>query len=145
MTDAHDQPVTNRYVVHYPAHEPREDDPHYKDFNHLHREWKKDPDRWQCAVGKARGDFSECDTDKPLELHHSHVEFSMQNAVDLKWLEAAYPGISDADQVGAWVESAENLVVLCVAHHRGAGGIHHASAADYEAERFVRGLISKSE
>jgi hypothetical protein len=139
---AHDQAETHHYAVHFPEHPARTDDPHYKDFDHLHREWKKDPEKWQCAIGKHRGDFSECDLAKPLELHHSHVEFSLQNGVDLAWLEADYPGISDPEQVGAWVESADNLIVLCVFHHRGHGGVHVAAAADYEAEKYVRGLIS---
>ena len=142
MVDAHDQKITNSYVVHYPEHAPRESDPHYADFNRIHREWKKDPEKWQCSIGKARGDFSECDLTKPLEIHHSHIEFSLQNGVDLKWLETVYPGVSNPDEVGAWVESADNLEVLCVRHHRGHGGVHHASASDFEAERFVRGLIS---
>jgi hypothetical protein len=139
---AHDQAETRHYTLHFPAHPARADDPHYKDFDHLHREWKKDPEKWRCAVGAHRGDFSECDLTKPLELHHSHVEFSLQNGVELSWLEADYPGISNADEVGAWVESAQNLTVLCVFHHRGHGGIHVAAAADYEAEKFVRGLIT---
>ena len=139
---AHDQHVGHSYVVHYPPHPARTDDPHYRDFEHLHREWKKDPERWQCAIGKHRGDFAECDLTRPLELHHSHVEFSLQNGVDLAWLEVDYPGISDPAAVGAWVESAANLTVLCVAHHRGPGGIHTAAAADYEAAKYVRGLIS---
>lgn len=138
---AHDQAISNRYVVHYPPHPPRKSDPHYKDFSAIHRRWKADPDKWQCEIGKHRGDFSECDLTKPLELHHSHVEFSLQNGVDLKWLEKDYPGISDPDHVGAWVESEANLMVLCVNHHRGHGGIHHAAAADYEAAKYVRGLI----
>lgn len=142
MTDAHDQAETHHYTVHFPPHAARADDPHYADFNHLHAAWKKDPDKWQCAVGKHRGDFSECDLTKPLELHHSHVEFSLQNGVDLAWLEADYPGISDPEQVGAWVESAPNLEVLCVFHHRGHGGVHVAAAADFEAEKYVRGLIT---
>jgi hypothetical protein len=142
MTDAHDQTISNRYVVHYPPHPARTDDPHYKDFNHLHREWKKDPDKWQCAVGKHRGDFGECDLSKPLELHHAHVEFSMQNGIDLRWLAIDYPGIDNPDELGEWVESAANLIVLCVRHHRGTGGIHHAAYADYEAEKYVRGLIT---
>ena len=139
---AHAQQVTNRYVVAYPAHPARENDPHYRDFHHIHDVWKADPEKWQCAIGKARNDFSECDLSKPLELHHAHIEFSLQNGVDLKWLAAAYPGVDDPDEVGAWVESAENLVVYCVRHHRGHGGVHHASASDFEAEKFVRGLIS---
>lgn len=138
---AHEAAQTHRYIVHFPEHSARADDPHYKDFDHLHREWKKDPDKWQCAIGKHRNDFSECDLTKPLELHHAHVEFSLQNGVDLAWLEADYPGISDPEQVGAWVESPENLLVLCVFHHRGHGGVHVAAASDFEAEKYVRGLI----
>lgn len=141
MTDAHDQPTTNRYVVHFPPHPAREDDPHYKDFNAIHKAWKADPDKWQCAIGKHRHDFTECDLTQPLELHHAHVEFSLQNGIDLAWLAADYPGIDQPDEVGAWVESADNLLVLCVRHHRGAGGIHHASASDFEAEKYVRDLI----
>ena len=79
----------------------------------------------------------------PLELHHAHVELSLQNGVDLHWLAVDYPGIDQPEEVGAWVESADNLLVLCVRHHRGAGGIHHASASDYEAAKYVRGLISR--
>lgn len=142
MVDAHDQKISHSYVVHYPPHPARQSDPHYKDFNHIHQQWKKDPEKWQCAIGKHRDDFSECDLTKPLELHHDHIEFSLQNGVDLAWLEPDYAGISSPEELGAWVESAANLVVLCVAHHRGPGGIHVASAADFEAEKYVRGLIS---
>lgn len=94
----------------------------------------------RCAVGAHRSDFSECRGG--LELHHDHVEFALQNGIDLKWLEADYKGISNRSQVGAWVESGANLVFLCEWHHRGHGGIHVASASDYEAEKYVRGLIS---
>lgn len=142
MTDAHDQAVTHHYTMHYPEHPARSDDPHYVDFNHIHRQWKKDPEKWQCEIGKHRNDFSECDLEHPLELHHHYIEFSLQNGVELRWLEVDYPGISDPSQVGAWVESAVNLQVLCTFHHRGHGGVHVASASDYEAEKYVRGLIS---
>lgn len=141
MTDKHDQAITNHYTVHYPDHEPRENDPHYKDFRHYHEATKKDPEIYQCSMGKQRGDFSECDLTAPLELHHSHVEFSLANEVDLKWLEKDYPGISNPDEVGAWVETAENLAWYCRKCHRGSGGIHHASASDWEAEKYIRGLI----
>lgn len=139
MTDAHDGVVTNHYTIHYPEHPERASDPHYKDFNHFRESTKATA---KCSIGGARGDFSECGGG--LELHHSHIEFSMQNGVDLKWLESEYPGVSNPDEVGAWVESADNLEWLCEVHHRGAGGIHHAAASDFEAERFVRNLISKT-
>ena len=137
--EAHSQRVTHSYSVHYPAHPAREGDPHYKDFSTYHRRTRATA---QCSVGAHRGDFSECSLDKPLELHHAHIEFSLQNGVDLAWLAKDYPGVDDPNEVGAWVESAENLVWLCVAHHRGPGGVHVAAASDYEAERYVRGLIS---
>lgn len=122
--------------MHYPEHPARESDPHYVDFEAYRRRTKKTA---KCAIGAHRDDFSECKGG--LELHHAHVEFSLQNGIDLKWLERDYPGISDPKNVGAWVESADNLVWLCEFHHRGHGGIHVASASDYEAERYVRGLI----
>jgi len=133
---AHDQAVQHRYTIHYPEHPAREGDPHYKDFEHYR---KTRVATARCAVGQHRDDYSECHGG--LELHHAHVEFSLQNGVDLKWLEADYPGISDPDEVGAWVESGANLVFLCEFHHRGSGGVHVASASDYEAEKYVRSLI----
>jgi len=138
-TPAHDTNITHKYTVHYPAHPPREGDPHYVDFDAYRRRTHKTA---QCAIGLHRNDFSECDSEHPLELHHAHVEFSLQNGVDLKWLEADYPGISDPDHVGAWVESANNLLWLCLFHHRGHGGVHVATASDFEASKYVRGLLS---
>lgn len=136
-TAAHSQQQTHSYTVHYPAHPPRKGDPHYVDFEAYRRKTKATA---KCVIGEHRSDFSECSGG--LELHHSHVEFSLQNGVDLRWLEHDYPGISDPEAVGAWVESADNLQWLCEFHHRGHGGVHVATASDYEAERFVRGLIS---
>jgi hypothetical protein len=132
----HDQPVTHSYRLHYPAHPARTGDPHYRDFDAYRRRTKASA---VCAVGGHRNDFSECQGG--LELHHSAVEFSLQNGVDLKWLEADYPGISNADEVGAWVESAANLEWLCERHHRGADGVHLLSASDWEAAKYVRGLV----
>ena len=136
-TPSHDQKVTHRYLLHFPAHDPRETDVHYVDFEHYRR---KTHATAKCAIGEHRNDFSECHGG--LELHHARVEFALQNGIDLAWLEKDYPGISDPEQVGAWVESAENLEWLCEFHHRGHGGVHVASASDFEAQKYVRGLIS---
>ena len=137
--EEHDGNITHHYTIHYPAHPERTSDPHYKDFNAYRNRTK---DTAQCAIGLHRNDFSECDLKSPLELHHSHIEFSLQNGVELKWLETDYPGVSDPDTIGAWIETAANLEWLCLFHHRGHGGVHTAAAADYEAEKYVRGLIS---
>jgi len=136
---AHVQAITRRYTLHYPEHPARADDPHYADFEAFRRRTHATA---QCSMGLHRGDFSECALDRPLELHHAHIEFSLQNGVDLAWLERDYPGVSDPAQVGAWVESAANLIWLCAACHRGHGGVHVASASDYEASKYIRGLIT---
>ena len=133
---AHDQRTTHAYVMHYPEHPARESDPHYRDFEAFRRRTQATA---RCAFAVEIGDDSECHGG--LELHHSHVEFSLQNGVDLARLEHLYPGISDPDEVGAWVESAANLVWLCAFHHRGHGGVHTAAAADYEASKWVKGLV----
>lgn len=136
---AHPQIASHKYVMHYPEHPARTSDPNYVDFEAYRN---KTHGTAQCAIGLHRNDFTECSLDQPLELHHAHIEFSLQNGVDLKWLESDYPGVSDPLNVGAWIESADNLLWLCEFHHRGHGGVHVASASDYEAERYVRGLIS---
>jgi hypothetical protein len=138
-TPAHEQAVTNRYAIMYPAHPAREGDPNYKDFHHYHEASKKDPVAYRCAWAVEVDDFTQCDP-APLELHHSHLEFALQNGVNLKHLEHAYPGISNPDEVGAWVETAANLIWLCATHHRAQnGGIHHLAAADYEASKWLTG------
>lgn len=135
-TPAHDQNTTHKYLLHYPAHSPRESDPHYRDFDAFRR---RTAETAKCSIGEHYNDFSSCHGG--LELHHAHVEFSLQNGVDLKLLEVDYPGISNPDEVGAWVESGTNLMWLCEWHHRGHGGVHCASYADFEASKYVRGLI----
>lgn len=140
MTAAHDQHITHRYTVHYPDHAPRESDPHYKDFEAFHRATRATA---RCAFAVEVGDDADCDKYHPLETHHAHIEFALANEVDLARLEHLYPGVSNPDEVGAWIETATNLVWYCRAHHRGPGGVHVAAAADFEAEKFVRGLITE--
>lgn len=151
VTKAHDQTFTHHYTLHYPSHYPRKDDPHYFDFNHYHRTHRKTA---RCYVGQRVG-FDDCEDAKGnpcapptdggeqagLELHHSHIEFSLQNGVDIKALEVDFPGISDPNKVGAWVESDQNFMWLCAKHHRGNGaGVHSLAYADWEATKYVKGL-----
>jgi len=143
----------HHYVVHFPPHPARVSDPHYTDFNAYHHKTRAAA---RCYVGERVG-FGDCQDEfgqpcpppltageQPgLELHHAHIEFSLQNGISLTALEMDYPGISDPTQVGAWVETAVNFRWLCVFHHRGAGGAHTASHSDYEGSLYVPGLITK--
>lgn len=163
LVAAHVGKVTHSYTLHFPEHPARTSDPHYRDFNHYHRKFgptarcafalRFEPAGSPVAALGGSGGYAKrligagelvagCDLTRPMELHHAHVEFSLQNGVDLAVLERDYPGISDPDQVGAWVESADNFEWLCAFHHRGHGGVHVVAASDFEASRYVRGLLS---
>src|ERR1700724_3328471 len=99
---AHDQKVSHSYTVHYPEHPPRESDPHYADFA-AYKKRRREDGTWHCdfAAEHRGGDTSECDLTKPLECHHTHIEYSVQNGVVLM-------------EIGAWIETAANLSLLCV-------------------------------
>lgn len=142
ITPAHDQTVSHRYLIHYPDHAPREKDPYYADF-HAYKALRRRAGTYTCdfAVEHRGGDTSECSMDKPMECHHRIIEFAMMNSVDLTLLEPDYPGVS-AMGVGKWVESAVNLMLLCVFHHRSGAGVHTASASDYAATFYIRNLIN---
>lgn len=137
-TPAHDQKINHQYIVHYPAHAPRAGDPHYIDFEHYHKLHAKDA---KCAYSDS-ADADQCTLDKPLELHHKVIEFSLQNGVDFAVLEKDFPGISDPNSVGAWVESDQNFVWYCQFHHRGHGGVHVSSSSDFTSEKYVKDLIT---
>lgn len=150
---AHVTAETHRYLVHFPPHPAREDDPHYRDFDHYHRRHRAGA---RCYVGERTG-FQDCrdvhgrpcppppagGQQQGLELHHAHVEFALQQGINLTALEHDYPGVSNPDEVGAWVESEANFRWLCVHHHRGPAGAHSVSHADWEAACYVLGLISE--
>lgn len=172
---AHQQAESHHYVMHFPPHPARTNDPHYADFDAYHRKTRATA---RCYIGERIG-FGDCmdaemkpcpPLDRPartfdcsplesrpgtgphipvepeqpgLELHHAHVEFSLQNGISLTALEKDYPGISDPSQVGAWVETAVNFRWLCAWHHRGEAGAHTASHSDWEASQYVLGLITK--
>ena len=139
---AHDQKITHNYVITYPEHGPRTSDPAYADF-HKFKQNRRDANTYYCDFAHEfrGGDTSECTLDKPLEAHHKHIEWAMLNEVDLTLLEAQYPGVSGMG-VGKWVESAENLELLCIWHHRSHAGKHTAAFADFEAQKDIRKLIS---
>jgi len=148
---AHTAIQSHHYLMHFPAHPARAGDPHYADFNAYRHATRATA---RCYIGERTG-FGDCrdaqgnpapppgQGQQPgLELHHAHVEFSLQNGVSLAALEKDYPGISDPAQVGAWVESGANFRWLCAWHHRGASGAHIAAHADWEASQYILGLIT---
>ncbi|MET8627924.1 hypothetical protein ABZW30_29995 [Kitasatospora sp. NPDC004669] len=137
---AHTATVTHRYTMHYPSHEPREHDPHYAAFAAFRRHHAKGA---RCYVGERAG-HAQCTGG--LELHHATLEFAVANAADASALHKDYPEIAadaTADDVARWLESSPGeFRWLCSYHHRGAGGAHVASHADWQAQLYVPGLIT---
>lgn len=138
---AHEQASTHRYVMHYPAHAPRVGDPHYGAFEAFRRHHLASA---VCFVGERAG-RGLC-SDGPLELHHAVLEFATANAADAAALHRDFPEISEhatAEEIAAWLESSPGeFRWLCQFHHRGHGGAHTASHADWTAQLYVPGLIT---
>ncbi|WP_034090443.1 hypothetical protein [Streptacidiphilus albus] len=139
--DAHDQALTHRYTVRFPEHAPREGDPHYAAFSAYRRHFLPGA---LCYVGQRAG-ASQCTDDRPLELHHATLEFAVVNAVSAEALHRDFPEISEhatAEEIAAWAESSPGQFRwLCQFHHRGHGGAHTASHADWTAQLYVPELI----
>lgn len=141
---AHDQKVSHSYVIHYPPHAPRANDPYKWDFDQWKR-MRRESGTYYCDFARDHrgGDESECDLTKPLEAHHSKIEFAMFNEVDFTLLEKDYPGIS-TQEIGKWIDGPNNLILLCVNHHRGPMGVHVASYSDYGSTFYIRSLIKSA-
>jgi hypothetical protein len=138
FTLAHDQAVTHQYHLHYPAHEPRTDDPHYPLFNAYRKAHIADA---ECSIG-AQGPRFKATCVGGLELHHRIIEFAMQNGVDLQTFAAEFfPGqVVTQDQLMSWAESDPNFQFLCQMHHRGHSGVHVVSASDWNGVLYIPGI-----
>ncbi len=129
MTAAHDQRLTLHLLAHVPEHEPRETDPHY----HLFMEAKARLNRqglWKCVIGDDL-------CSGQVELHHSHIEFSLINTIDPdKVAKALGLHFDDDEAFQAWVEGPGNLEPLCATHHRTHLGVHVLPGPFWEPLRF---------
>lgn len=140
MTPEHTQIEHLTLAYEFPAHEPRETDPHYAAFHATQKRLKK-LDSWKCWIGN--GDCSA----GPLEMHHSLIEFSLANIVDTAHFAALYPEFhiaTDEDLLNL-VESEGNMTVLCPMHHRGILGIHTIHYSAWIVQRFMRAGVTAPE
>lgn len=167
MTAAHFQVLSLgiRLREWVPEHEPREKDPSYKLFHAAKKKMKElNIPCWRCDVHYAdlveRGDTP---TEKnplgayQLEAHHTDIEFSLLNAIDVdKWWESStredagfivesfsrvdrwlteHPGYKEKSHEEifiAYMESDGNLLQLCdVCHRSKEEGIHHIPYPDW--------------
>jgi hypothetical protein len=127
-----DHHVSIRITEHIPAHEPRADDPHYAAFNAARRRLKS-AGLLKCVVCGSEGT-----PEQPIELHHSHVEFSFQNGIDIAKLNELYGLHLDEASFADWINSPGNLEALCVEHHRGLEAVHLLPEPVWNAVRIWR-------
>ena len=126
-TADHYQKQSISLLRHYPEHEPRADDPNYPLFEQVRQRLQRQG-LLKCSIGNA-------DCAGGPQLHHTHVEFAYQNAVDVDSLNQLLGlHLTDAD-FAQWVESPGNLEVLCESHHVGMLGIHMVPSADWDVVR----------
>jgi hypothetical protein len=118
---SHTQNQTIHIQEFFPAHEPRESDPHYHLFNAARKKLKSAGKLicWVCGKDEAAAGA-------PIQLHHDKVEFALQNGVDLEKFEEKFPdlNIHSEEEFFAFVESEGNLTPLCQLHHTGKEGVH---------------------
>lgn len=150
--------------VWYPPHPPRKASAVYVA---THRELVVEQDR-PCAVCGVRrstlGDPAHNAVGaKALETHHALIEWAGANEIDWDKLAADHPslpnltalagayhahllangtfaGTLDPDIVTRFVDSADQMLVICDVHHRSAGkGVHMISGPVWELQRYERG------
>src|SRR5690348_14803325 len=109
LVPAHDQRQTIHLTLHVEAHEPRRGDPHYSLFEQARARLKK-LGLLVCAIASPM-------CSGPVELHHSHVEFSLITMVDpAKVARACGLHFDDDEDFQRWIESPGNLEPLCANH-----------------------------
>jgi hypothetical protein len=140
MVKAHTTTQHLTLVEVFPDHSARTEDPHYHVFNETRRRLKR-LGKLKCWI-----DNADC-SPGPIELHHSLVEYSLANIVDVEHFRELYPefGVEDDDSFLDWVNSEGNLLPLCVQHHRGVLGIHSVHYSGWIVQRVMKDGITPPE
>ena len=139
MTAAHRTTETLRIEFFYPEHEAREHDPHYRVFDETRRRLKR--------LGALRCWIDNADCRGNIELHHSLVEFSLANIVDVDHFRVLYPEFHvESDEAFLdWINAEANLLPLCAFHHRGVCGIHSILYSGWVVQRFMKAGVAAPE
>ncbi|MBA2391145.1 MAG: hypothetical protein H0V70_00180 [Ktedonobacteraceae bacterium] len=122
-----------------PPHPPREDTPLYMRTHHRLVITLDTP----CAICGVRHSTLSNPRENPfhaqaIETHHYPVERSLLNACDPRKLGVVFPQVKDRKSMEAFIDSEENLMVLCDIHHRHPHyGIHHILAQDFFVQPFL--------
>lgn len=122
-----------------PPHPPREETPLYARTHH-HLIYTLDT---PCAICGVRHSTLNDPKENPfgaqaLETHHYPIERSLMNACDPKKVHVIFPQVKDYESLEEFIDSEENMMVLCDIHHRHPHyGIHHILAQDFFIQPFL--------
>lgn len=122
-----------------PEHPPREETPQYQAAHHLLIE-EKDAPCVVCQVRKSTlGDASKnLRGATQMETHHYPCERSLLYALDWRKVHARFPSVYSQASLELWIDSPENLLVLCDVDHRSPEhGIHHLTVQDWAVQQFL--------
>lgn len=122
-----------------PPHPPRVETPEYKK-SHDYLVHKLDKPCQVCGVRQSTlGDPAQNPySAKALESHHWPVERSLLDACDPDKIHKQFPQVIDRASLEAFVDSPNNLIILCDIHHRSPEhGIHHLLPQDFFVQQFL--------
>lgn len=122
--------VTIHITRYYPDHEDRVASEEYRHTRHQLIVVQQLP----CWI---------CGTRDKLESHHFYVEWADQNAVDWDVFQKRHPNVVDwsqyRDNPARFVDSPENMRILCAKHHRHVNhGIHCLTYSDWELQAWPK-------
>jgi hypothetical protein len=122
-----------------PPHPPREETPEYAKAHHHLTITLDSP----CAMCGVRNSTLHDPKENPfgataIETHHYPIERSLMDACDPKKVGVVFPQVTDRASLEAFVDSEQNLMVLCDIHHRHPlHGIHHLAPQDFFVQPFL--------
>lgn len=107
IVQAHAQDLTVKEIVWTPTHPTRGAESSEFEESKKTLE-KKDPECFICGI-------KELPSGQNFEGHHYSTEWSLQNSVDLAKIQKDFP---NATSVTEWLDSIDNLILLCPKCHR---------------------------
>lgn len=126
----------------FPGHPTRRSTPEYEKTHHELCIVKNTP----CYICGVR----HSDIDKPgektatnplgarfMESHHFWVQDSLASACDWRKVQQYFPQVTSAETLEAFVDSADNMIIVCDLHHVGYGGVHNTSWNYFVIQRFL--------
>jgi len=138
----HSRKMSNHYIVNYPDHPKRTE-------SALYRQTRKKLKFMPCFIC----DRVNVEGEQSNEIHHFYIEKVAASAIDwIKFGEFAQEcfHLQTGENIGKkfdwkeveknpeiFVDSPENMIVLCKKHHTGRIGIHHVPFPDWILQKFA--------